>query len=143
MSRRCLVSKHPDRTATVGWDAPLATFFVQVHDQTLDDDDQVVFWRGASKQGEIPTLEELLKLLRPHAVVDELDLVALQADWHVNDGGEAAQAEADRIACEAVRAANRDCGKALAALKTLAQRPREGVSPSMEALQRFLATATS
>lgn len=74
MSRR-IIPNAPDspagRETTVGWDAPLATFFAMAFDPPasgdLDDDEIQVFWHGLDA-GEIPTVEELARVLAGHGV---------------------------------------------------------------------------
>jgi hypothetical protein len=55
------------RTVRVGWDAPLATFFVQV----LDKDAEVeVVWRGTDPH-EITEACTVLDLARPYALIED------------------------------------------------------------------------
>lgn len=61
------------RVTTVGWDAPLNTFFGMAFDKVPDtagddyQDEVEVFWVGMMP-GEIPTVEALAKVLGEHGV---------------------------------------------------------------------------
>ena len=51
MSRYPFPAQDPCFTVVVGWDNPLATFFAQVFDPSIDDDDEAyVLWIGAAPQ---------------------------------------------------------------------------------------------
>jgi hypothetical protein len=59
MSRYPFPAQDPCFTVVVGWDNPLATFFAQVFDPSIDDDDEVyVLWIGAAPQA-IPSVAAL------------------------------------------------------------------------------------
>jgi len=59
MSRSSIPAQNPRWTVVVGWDNPLATFFAQVVDPSLDDeDDAYVLWLGTAPQA-IPTVAAL------------------------------------------------------------------------------------
>ncbi|MFE3452436.1 hypothetical protein ACFXJ8_26280 [Nonomuraea sp. NPDC059194] len=76
MSRH-VIPNAPDspsnRVTTVGWDAPLTTFFAMAFDRTPDpiddeyEDEIEVFWIGAMP-GELPTVEALEAALKVHGV---------------------------------------------------------------------------
>lgn len=107
MSRRIIPSApgSPEgRETTVGWDAPLNTFFaVSIDTPAAEDDDAgEVFWVGATP-GEIPTVEALAAALREHGVTlpDEM----------------ADQLAADQ-ACEGDRSAGRPGTALIAAMHT-------------------------
>lgn len=59
------------RETTIGWDAPLNTFFAMAFDPPasgdLDDDETEVFWVGMMP-GEIPTIEALATALKEEGV---------------------------------------------------------------------------
>lgn len=65
--------------AVVGWDRPLQTYFAQVF--TLDDDDEeeATIWEGTSLR-ELPTADDALALVSPHAIVPDDLLARLEAD---------------------------------------------------------------
>lgn len=85
------VFKIDDQTACrVGWDPPLETFFGQVYTvdadgEQCDGDDgapNTILWVG-TKPGEIRTVDELARLLQPHAVLPEdirNELFAVEVD---------------------------------------------------------------
>jgi len=63
----------------VGWDVPLETFFGQVYkvdeqgervEETADGEDGTILWVG-TEPAEIRTVDELVRLLKPHAVLPE------------------------------------------------------------------------
>jgi hypothetical protein len=59
MSRYRIPAQDPRLTVIVGWDNPLATFFAQVFDPALEDDDEAdLLWIGAAPH-EIPTVAAL------------------------------------------------------------------------------------
>ena len=47
MSRYSVPTQHPGLTVIVGWDNPLATFFVQVFNPSIDEDVRTVWPRLA------------------------------------------------------------------------------------------------
>jgi len=51
MSRYHFPAQDPRFTVVVGWDNPLATFFAQVFDPSIEDDDETdVLWIGTAPQ---------------------------------------------------------------------------------------------
>jgi hypothetical protein len=42
-----------------GWDQPLQSFFFQVHDLSLPEDEQIIFWDGATPDTQMYEVEEL------------------------------------------------------------------------------------
>ena len=66
MSRYSLSAQDPRFTAVVGWDNPLATFFAQIFDPSIEDDDEAyVLWIGTA----------------PHAISTVAALQAQRAGW--------------------------------------------------------------
>lgn len=59
------------RETTVGWDPPLTTFFAMAFDPPasgdFEDDETEVFWVGCMPN-EIPTVDELVRVLAEHNV---------------------------------------------------------------------------
>jgi hypothetical protein len=49
MSRHVVVNKQATRKWVFGWDQPLQSFYLQVHDLTLPEDERIVVWLGADK----------------------------------------------------------------------------------------------
>ncbi len=76
MSRYELAA-HPEKPevshAVIGWDRPLATYFVQVFSK-LSGDYKVTFWQGTAP-GELKTADAAIALVEPFAIVPE-DLAA-------------------------------------------------------------------
>jgi hypothetical protein len=58
------------RTVRIGWDAPLATYFIQVLDEDEEGETVAVLWRGTDPH-EIPEARTALDLVRPYATVDD------------------------------------------------------------------------
>ena len=59
MSRYHFPAQDPRLTVVVGWDNPLATFFAQVCDPSIEDEDEAcVLWLGTAPQA-IPTVAAL------------------------------------------------------------------------------------
>jgi hypothetical protein len=46
-----------------GWDPPLQSFYLQVHDLTREVDDQIVLWLGAGSCGNAPKMYEVEDLV--------------------------------------------------------------------------------
>lgn len=67
----------------VGWDPPLSTFFAQVWDRSLDEDDPAaeLLWVGCAP-GEIRDVEHLSKAVAPWVAVPDATVRALHADAH-------------------------------------------------------------
>ena len=77
MSRYHFPAQDPRFTVVVGWDNPLATFFAQVFDPSIEDDDEAdVLWIGTAPQA-ISTVAALQAQLAgwatiPADIVDRL-----------------------------------------------------------------------
>lgn len=67
------------REIIVGWDNPLMTFFVQVWDET-EDEDAPVLWVGA-KPGEVRSVEALSECVRPYGEIPDAILNRLRFDF--------------------------------------------------------------
>jgi hypothetical protein len=72
---------NPNHLISVGWDAPLTTFFAQVFDSSDDDEDknEPILWLGDEPR-QIPTLEMLVKELAPFASIPPDILQNLEND---------------------------------------------------------------
>lgn len=55
-----------------GWDQPLMSFFLQVHDLTADEDEQIVAWLGATKDTQMYEVEDLALKARQHGLVIDI-----------------------------------------------------------------------
>jgi hypothetical protein len=77
MSRYSIPAQDPDLTVIVGWDSPLMTFFAQVFNASIEDDDEAcVLWIGTAPQA-ISTVAALQAQLTgwaaiPPDIVDRL-----------------------------------------------------------------------
>ena len=67
VSRHTIPGRKPNHRVVVGWDPPLVTFFVQIIDPTLPDEEQVIHWVGADYPGQISTLVKLMDAMIPYA----------------------------------------------------------------------------
>lgn len=52
-----------------GWDQPLMSFFLQVHDLTLDEDEQITHRYGASPDTIMYEVDELARVCARHGLV--------------------------------------------------------------------------
>ena len=77
MSRYSIHGQNPALTVVIGWDNPLQTFFAQVFDPSIEEDEEAdLLWLGTALQ-EIPTVAVLQAQLAgwatiPAAIVDRL-----------------------------------------------------------------------
>lgn len=61
--------KKENLTYSIGWDPPLATFFAQIHDDSIPEDSEeenCLVWLGADCRGQYPALSDFLKEFEPH-----------------------------------------------------------------------------
>ncbi len=82
MSRYKVPALNRDHEAVIGWDGPLGTYFFQVFDTTIPDDDprdDCLLWLGA-EEGAFPCLDALLPIVGDYARVPEETLAQLRAD---------------------------------------------------------------
>jgi hypothetical protein len=82
MSRHDLISFSKRFDITVGWDAPMRTYFAQVEDLELvkrGEDDTVVGWVGTS-YSEILRPEDLRHYIEPYGILDDETLAELRDD---------------------------------------------------------------
>jgi hypothetical protein len=69
MSRYHFPAQDPRLTVVVGWDNPLATFFAQVCDPSIEDEDEAcVLWLGTAPQA-MPTVATLQAQLAGWATI--------------------------------------------------------------------------
>lgn len=68
MSRHTFAGKSGATNVTIGWDRPLATFFVQVFrpDPQQGGEDTAFIWEGTAA-GELPTAASAMRLAEPYA----------------------------------------------------------------------------
>lgn len=51
-----------------GWDQPLQTFYLQVHDLTRAEDEQIIAWLGVDNDTRMYELEQLVASARKHGL---------------------------------------------------------------------------
>ena len=128
MSRRIITANKPHIQVVVGWDPPMETFFAQVHDEQLDEDDNPIAWIGVTK-GQVPNLDDLAIAIEPYANITPDELLQLAADRVVNDGMRG-QREGDPLAAETLAKHRGDHMAAVAELMARAPASRQrGVWP--------------
>jgi hypothetical protein len=62
MSQHIVVQE--EKKFVFGWDQPLMSFYLQVHDTTRAEDDQIILWLGAGACGGEPRMYEVEDLVR-------------------------------------------------------------------------------
>jgi hypothetical protein len=91
MSRYLIPAIQSEHRVVVGWDSPLASFFAEVTDLSLEaaiergeyseeEVDPMLLWVGAIL-GEIPTLEQLQDAVAPFAILSSDMVEQLQSDY--------------------------------------------------------------
>lgn len=58
MSQHIVVRE--EKKYVFGWDQPLMSFYLQVHDTTRDEDDQIIVWLGANKDTKMYEVQDLV-----------------------------------------------------------------------------------
>ena len=82
MSRYHFPTPDPRFTAVVGWDNPLTTFFAQIFNASIEDNDEAcVLWIGTAP-GAIPTVAALQAQLTGWATIPPAILDCLTRDQH-------------------------------------------------------------
>ena len=81
MSRHSFQGKARATRVVLGWDRPLATFFVQVFGPDPDEDgeEMTFLWRGTAP-GELPTAAAALALASPYAELPDTLAATLETD---------------------------------------------------------------
>jgi hypothetical protein len=81
MSRYRIPAHDPRYEVVVGWDSPLETFFCQIFDTTVDEDDETycVLWEGMTFQS-ISTLDMLQTHVSQFATIPEAICIQLRSD---------------------------------------------------------------
>jgi hypothetical protein len=66
------VSQHivvqENKKFTFGWDQPLMSFFLQVHDQTFMEEERLVVWAGATKDTQLYEVDDLVVMARRYGL---------------------------------------------------------------------------
>jgi hypothetical protein len=67
------VSQHvvmqESRKFVFGWDQPLQSFFLQVHDTHLAEDEQIIAWLGATSETTMYEVEELTQVAMQYGLL--------------------------------------------------------------------------
>lgn len=82
MSRYRIIGHRAEHEVVVGWDNPLQTYFVQVfppEPADPDEDERPLAWLGGFPD-ELPTLEALMKVLKPYAALTQETMQQLSRD---------------------------------------------------------------
>jgi hypothetical protein len=82
MSRYIIPASTTQYHVVVGWDPPLATFFGEVWDPTVPDEDDetaCILWAGAAL-GALPTVDALQACLQAYATIPAAVVAQLQQD---------------------------------------------------------------
>lgn len=61
VSRHIVMNKQATRKWVFGWDQPLQSFYLQVHNLELPPDDQIVAWLGATPKSRMYEVEDLIR----------------------------------------------------------------------------------
>lgn len=73
MSRHVISAPNDNREFVFGWDQPLMSFYLQVHDTTRDADDEenprIVAWLGADRETTMYEVEDLSRAARKHGLI--------------------------------------------------------------------------
>ena len=81
MSRHSIPAYDQNHFVVVGWDAPLTTFFAQVEDLTISDEQKaLLLWIGDSALA-IPTINQLQAEIAPYATIPTEVIEQLQAGY--------------------------------------------------------------
>lgn len=69
MTRYELRGREPYVALAVGWDPPLSTYFVQVWDERVDDEEEALLLWGGCYTREIPSVDKLADVMNPYATL--------------------------------------------------------------------------
>ncbi len=80
MSRHIVQARDKKYEIVLGWDSPLNTYFAQVYDRSIEDeDDQLILWEAGTPKP-IHDLEQLTRIVWKYAVVPQDILTRLYRD---------------------------------------------------------------
>jgi hypothetical protein len=68
MSRHVVMSRKGDKKWIFGWDQPLQSFYLQVHDMNLPEDERIVAWLGADKNTYMYEVEDLFQVAKMYGL---------------------------------------------------------------------------
>jgi hypothetical protein len=69
VSQHVVVKRSENRKYVFGWDQPLQSFFLQVHDLSRDPDDQIIAWLGADSETQMYEVEHLVQVGMEYGLV--------------------------------------------------------------------------
>jgi hypothetical protein len=74
-----------DKKFVFGWDQPLMSFYLQVHDMTRPEDDEdnprIIFWAGATVDTKMYEVEDLVRVARRQGLrIDHIQQVKLYGE---------------------------------------------------------------
>lgn len=79
MSQHIVVRE--EKKFVYGWDQPLGSFYLQVHDTSRSEDDQIVAWLGTNAETEMYEVEHLVQAASEHGLlIDHAMRVALYGE---------------------------------------------------------------
>lgn len=79
MSQHIVVKE--EKKWVFGWDQPLQSFYLQVHDTTRDEDDKIITWLGATADTRMYEVEELVHAANTNGLlIDHPTRVALYGE---------------------------------------------------------------
>ncbi len=83
MSRHVVVDSKG--TWVFGWDPPLKSFFLQLHDYTRPEDEQIILWLGADRTSMMHNVRDLVHTAHDHGfLIDQGKRQILQDDLMEN-----------------------------------------------------------
>lgn len=68
VSRHVVVNKAATKKWVFGWDQPLQSFYLQVHDLSLPPDEQITHWLGADPKTQMYEVEHLIQAASEHGL---------------------------------------------------------------------------
>lgn len=68
MSRHIVEVPETEKKYVFGWDQPLQSFFLQVHDLAKPEEEQIVAWLGATADTRMYEVEDLARVARKHGM---------------------------------------------------------------------------
>jgi len=85
LSQHIHMSPSGETKYVFGWDQPLMSFYLQVHDMTRPEDDEtkprIIFWAGATVDTQMYEVEDLVKVARRQGlIIDHVMQVALYGE---------------------------------------------------------------
>jgi hypothetical protein len=68
MSQHVVMNRKATTKWVFGWDQPLQSFYLQVHDMNLPEDDRIVAWLGADKSTIMYEVDDLFREAMKHGL---------------------------------------------------------------------------